>query len=108
MAQTFRKISYCVSHHSHRGDAKREFARIDLIERVGLSVVNIEVVRSIDIQTRPNHSFTRYWTNIRAAAGRSNAISTDAREKFRDLLKVRTHLQRSRLGKSKTFRSIHS
>ena len=50
MVQTFRKIGDRVSHHGHRSDAEREFARIDFVKCVGLGVVTIEVVFAVDIE----------------------------------------------------------
>ena len=78
VVQRFWEVGDCICHHRHRGDAKRELAWIDLVERVGLSVVNVEIVCSIDIQACACNSLTHDWTNVSPTAISSNTIRADA------------------------------
>jgi hypothetical protein len=63
-------------------------------------------MRAVYVQTGAYNTFTHDWTNVCAAAIRSDMVGADAGEEFGNLLEVRTRLRRCARGETQTFWSI--
>ncbi|HUS12425.1 MAG TPA: hypothetical protein VMZ30_18300 [Pyrinomonadaceae bacterium] len=56
LLQRLRHVGNGVGHYRHGGDAKGQVRWVDLVERVGMCVVNVEVMRAVYVKARTDYT----------------------------------------------------
>jgi len=98
--QTLRHVCDDVGHDGQRGDASGEFLRVDLVEGVGLRVVDVEVVRAVNVERGSVDAGLHHGRDVRAFAVGVDVVCAEAREEFGDLREVGAGLRRGLFGEA--------
>src|SRR5258708_16295860 len=76
----FGHVGQHVAQHRERRDIELKLARNDLVERVGIGVVPIEVVRTHGVNSEAGYAFGQQRSDIRATAAGTHLAALDSLE----------------------------